>query len=105
MNREEVLKKYYREIYMAKLQIIERFVRMNEEEIKQITLLDKPRNRCEEVIKDNYMSFISQRLLEGYSKTESCQMAKDVVDEAIKEALDERYKKRRPHLMKIFKRR
>ena len=95
MNRDEVLKKYEKEIYMAKLQIKERFVRLSKEEIEAIEYRQDPRNRAEQDVKDNYMSFISQRLLEGFSKDEAISMALIVVNDAIDQAKKEGLPKKR----------
>ena len=80
---------------MVKLQIKERCVRLTEEEIQNIEYRQDPRNRAEEDVKENYMGFISQRLLEGFSRSEAMDMSLIHVNEAIKQAKEEVLKKPR----------
>ena len=93
--KEKVKNKYYREIYLTKIRIIERAPKLSQEEIENLEYRSSPRNNGEDEIKENYMGFVGQRLLEGYSQPEALKMAQICVDEAIIQAKEELIKKKK----------
>ena len=78
--KEKVKNKYYREIYLTKIRIIERAPKLSQEEIKNLEYRSSPRNKGEDEIKENYMGFVGQRLLEGYTQPEALKMAQICVN-------------------------
>ncbi len=98
IDEKELLRiknKYYREIKLTKVRIIEKTVKLTDEEVNQLEYRLDPRNRAEDEIKENYMGFIGQRLLEGYNQDKALEMARICVDEAIILAKEEVLKKRK----------
>ncbi len=93
LNR--IKNKYYREIRLTKIRIIERSNKLTLDDINNLSYQIDPRNKAEDEIKENYMGFVGQRLLEGYSQKESLSMARICIDEAIDLAKSELLKKRR----------
>lgn len=57
--------KYYREIKLTKIRIIERSNKLTLDDINNLSYQIEPRNKAEDEIKENYMGFVGQRLLEG----------------------------------------
>ena len=51
--KEKVKNKYYREIYLTKIRIIERAPKLSQEEIKNLEYRSSPRNKGEDEIKEN----------------------------------------------------
>ncbi len=87
--------KYYREIKLTKIRIIERSNKLTLDDINNLSYQISPRNKAEDEIKENYMGFVGQRLLEGYSQKKSLLMARICIDEAINLAKIELLKKKR----------
>lgn len=95
MDELQIKNKYYREIYLTKIRIIERCIKLSDEEKASLEYRIEPRNKAEDEIKENYMGFIGQRLLEGFTQTQALKMAKICVDEAIVQAQNEMFKKKK----------
>ena len=95
MDELQIKNKYYREIYLTKIRIIERCIKLNDEEKASLEYRIEPRNKAENEIKENYMGFVGQRLLEGFTQTQALKMAKICVDEAIVQAQNEMFKKKK----------
>lgn len=95
MDELQIKNKYYREIYLTKIRIIERCIKLNDEEKASLEYRIEPRNKAEDEIKENYMGFVGQRLLEGFTQTQALKMAKICVDEAIIQAQNEMFKKKK----------
>ena len=95
MDELQIKNKYYREIYLTKIRIIERCIKLNDEEKASLEYRIEPRNKAEDEIKENYMGFVGQRLLEGFTQTQALKMAKICVDEAIVQAQNEMFKKKK----------
>lgn len=95
MDEKQIKNKYYREIYLTKIRIIERCIKLSDEEKLILEYRIEPRNKAEDEIKENYMGFVGQRLLEGFTQTQALKMAKICVDEAIIQAQNEMFKKKR----------
>ena len=92
---KKIKSKYYREIYLTKIRIIERAPKLSLEEIKNLEYRSDPRNKGEDEIKENYMGFVGQRLLEGYTQPVALTMARICVDEAIVQAKEELLSKKK----------
>jgi hypothetical protein len=95
MDIQKIKDKYYREIYLTKIRIIEKCIKLNDEQKENLEYRIEPRNKAEDEIKENYMGFIGQRLLEGYTQDQSLKMARICVDEAIIQAQKEMFKKKK----------
>jgi hypothetical protein len=95
MDNQQIKNKYYREIYLTKIRIIERCIKLTDEEKENLEYRIEPRNKAEDEIKENYMGFVGQRLLEGYTQDQSLKMARICVDEAIIQAQQEMLKKKK----------
>ena len=95
MDELQIKNKYYREIYLTKIRIIERCIKLNDEEKASLEYRIEPRNKAENEIKENYMGFVGQRLLEGFTQTQALKMAKICVDEAIVQAQNEMFKNKK----------
>lgn len=95
MDNEQIKSKYYREIYLTKLRIIEKCIKLSTEQKESLEYRLEPRNKAEDEIKENYMGFVTQRTLEGYPMTQAMKMARVCVDEAIIQAQNEMLKKKR----------
>ena len=95
MDELQIKNKYYREIYLTKIRIIERCIKLSDEENASLEYRIEPRSKAENEIKENYMGFVGQRLLEGFTQTQALKMAKICVDEAIVQAQNEMFKKKK----------
>lgn len=93
MEIEAIKKKFYREIKLTKIRIVEKSQKLSIDDINSLSYTLNPHNRAEEEIKENYMGFITQRVLEGYNIELAKKMAKICVDEAIDMAKNELIKK------------
>lgn len=95
MDNQKIKDKYYREIYLTKIRIIERCIKLTDEEKENLEYRIEPRNKAEVEIKENYMGFVGQRLLEGYTQDQALKMARVCVDEAIIQSQQEMFKKKK----------
>ena len=95
MDIQTVKNKYYREIYLTKIRIIERCIKLTIEQKENLEYRIDPRNKAEDEIKENYMGFVGQRLLEGFTQDEALKMARICVDEAIIQAQQEMLKSKK----------
>lgn len=89
LNKDEILKKYYREIKLTKIRIIEMSVRLSKEEKENLIYSLNPRNKAEIEIKENYMGFLTQRILEGNSTEKAKKLTEICINEAIRLAKEE----------------
>ena len=89
IDHEAIKNKYFREIRLTKIRIIEKSSKLNKEEITQLKYLLEPRNKAEEEIKENYMGFITQRVLEGHTRNYAIILADICINQAICDAICE----------------
>lgn len=92
-KEELIIKKYYREIYHTKVRVLERLPKLTHEEIINLEYRSEPRNKAEYEIKENFMGFIGQRILEKYPRKDALEMAKICINEAINQVKQEYLKK------------
>lgn len=95
MEKELILKKYYREINLTKMRMQFYCPRLSNEEISHLEYRINPRNRVEEALKEDIIAFIRQLNLEGKSLVEAKEIALTCGEEAIRVLKKELSKERK----------
>jgi hypothetical protein len=95
MEKEHILKKYYREINLTKMRMKFYSSRLTNEEISSLEYRIDPRNKVEQALKEDIIAFIRQLNLEGKNLLEAKEIALMCGNEALNKLKNELSKERK----------